>query len=672
MNSSVQKIPFLRLTIALAFGIFMGSLFQISIVLLIGLLVLTLLFIFILNRYYKFQIVSLFGISVQLLFILIGILVFEIHNKKPDFTKSAIFIAAVIEKPQEKLNSYKSILQISTVKKGGSTFQTREKILVYFEKKENTTMLKPGDNIAFTTSPQIIKNYGNPFEFDYKKYLGNKKIYRQVYLSSENWKTTNLKSRFSLIIYAEQIREELLSIYRQQQIGKNELEILSALTLGYKRGLDPETKQVFSAAGAMHVLAVSGLHVGIIFWVITILFGFLKKQKYGKLLFVSLSVCLLWAYAFITGLSPSVMRAAAMFTIFVIGDNLNRKANTYNSLAASAFFLLLLNPNNLFEVGFQLSYSAVFGIVFLQPKLSKLLLVKTKFFRFFWTLITVSIAAQIATFPLTTFYFNQFPTYFLITNIIIIPAVMLLIPLGIGLLLFSKVSILSNLISIVIQLLINGCYFILSKIEQLPNSIIEISIQPIQLFLLIGMLASFYLLIQNFTPRLVKTTIIFSLFLFISSLLLNIHQTKCREIIVYNTPENLTMQLICGKKSYIISENKIEKNENILNLIKTTNLKLNLESPSFLVSQDTLTTEFLLLKNGILIFGGKIILFNNTNLPKTVSPHLILNPNQFSHLENYISKNTQLITNKRFIPKSYSIFNRVHQTSKQGAFIEKW
>lgn len=674
LNNPFQKIPFLRLTIALAFGVFIGSLVQISTVPLIALSGLLYFFLFILNRYYRFHIVSLFGISAQLLFIVIGILVFEIHNKRPVLAENGIFIGTVLEKPQEKKNSYKSVIQLLSVKNRDTIFQTNEKILVYFEKGESATNLNPGDNIAFKTSLQIIKNYGNPFEFDYKKYLANKKIYRQVYLSSENWKKTNLPAPFSVYIFAENIREKLLSIYRKQQLGRNELEILSALTLGYKRGLDPETKRIFSAADAMHVLAVSGLHVGIIFWVITLLFGFLRKQKSGKFLFVILSVCLLWVYAFITGLSPSVMRAAAMFSIFVIGDNLNRKANTYNSLAASALFLLLFNPNNLFEVGFQLSYSAVFGIVFLQPKLSKLLPVKNKFVRFFWTLLTVSVAAQIATFPLTTFYFNQFPTYFWITNIIIIPAVMILIPLGMGLLLFSKISIVSNLISATIQLLIKGCFFILTKIEQLPFSIQEISIHPIELYFLIAILVSFYLIIQNFNPRYLKATLSFTLFLLIASLLLNINQTNSRQLIVYNTPKNLTVQLIYGKKNFIISKDKIETNENILNLIKTTNCKLKLESPSFFTTNDTLTTEFLLLKNGTLIFEGKIISFNykNTNLPSMLSPHLIINPNQFSDLEKNISTNTQIITNKRFIPKNNSLLNRIHQTSKQGAFMEKW
>ena len=674
MENTIQKIPFLRPTISLAFGVFVGSMlkFSISTIALVSIAVLS--FLFLLNQTYKYRLVKWFGLFIQLLFILIGVLAFEIHNKKPIFFEKGICIATVIEKPQEKQNSFKSIVKVSAVSKNDTIVRTNEKILVYFEKEENANDLMPGDQIIFSTSPQFIRNYGNPFEFDYRKYLANKKIYRQLYLSSENWKTSNSQSQFSLTVYAEQIREKLLSVYRNQTLGKNELEILSALTLGYKRELDPETKRIFSASGAMHVLAVSGLHVGIVFWVITLLFGFLQKQKSGKILFIVISIFALWSYAFITGLSPSVMRASTMFTIFVIGDNLNRKANTYNSLAASAMCLLLFNPNNLFEVGFQLSYLAVFGIVFLQPKLSKLIPLKNNFLKFFWSLLTVSVAAQIATFPLTAFYFNQFPIYFWITNLIIIPAVMILIPLGLTLLLFSKIAVISTFLAFFINLMIKSCFIILSKIEQLPHSIQEISIQPIELLFLIGILFSVYLLIQNFNARHLKTTLIFTLFFLISSFTINIGQIKSREIIFYNSTENATIQLIKGKKNYVVSQHSVESDKNLFNLINRTNLQLKLNPPIYITREDSLSDDFLFTKNGIILFEGKKILFKNniSKLSKTILPDFVINPKQFDELDKPILKNAIIITNKKNIPKEYSNFNRIHLTSTQGAFIEKW
>lgn len=674
MNNTVQKIPFLRPTISLAVGVFIASEFEFQEIFLIAFCIATFLFLLVLNYYYRFRFTSLFGFAIQILFLLIGILTFQNHNSKPAFNKNGYFVATILEKPQEKKNSFKSILLVSQIKKQDSILNSNENILVYFEKDKNIKNLKPGDQILFRSTPHLLKNYGNPFEFDYKSYLENKRIYRQVYLSSENWKVLEGSCDFSIFIYAENVREKLLSIYRQQNLGKNEFEILSALTLGYKRGLDPETKRIFSAAGAMHVLAVSGLHVGIIFWLITLLFGILKKRKSGQVIFVILSISFLWSYALITGLSPSVTRAAAMFSIFVIGDNLNRKANTYNSLAASALFLLLFNPNNLFEVGFQLSYSAVFGIVFLQPKLSKLIQIKNKILNFFWTLLCVSAAAQISTFPLSVFYFNQFPSYFLISNLFIIPVVMVLIPLGMSLLLFSNISMISHIISMLIQFLIKGSYLILSGIDKLPHSIFKISIHPVELIFLVAVLLSLFLLIQNFSSQHLKTSLFFTLLLVTSFLLINVRQHNGHEIIVYNTTDNPSIHLIAGKRNYVFSEKEIEPNGNLFKQLNLSAIKLKLNSPTILSFEQSYKDSFLWAEKGLIIFEGKKILFqkNNSAFQKEHIPDFLVNPKQFNELEISFLSNTKIIVNKRFIPVRYRNLPTIHHLAKQGAFIEKW
>ena len=374
MEKTVQNIPFLRLAIALAIGIIIGDYFTVDEKLSFAVLSVFLFLLIVLNNKYKYSYSLFFGLGIQFFFILLGVLVTQQYNKKPVFYEKGNFTAVILETPQEKPNSWKSVIRINAAINNDTINSTNELVIAYFAKEEKAPDLKAGDIILFSSSPQSITNNNNPHEFDYKKYLEQKRIYRQVYLPADDWTKTN-KSAVSIICRAEQIRENLLRIYRSQPIDDTEYEILSALTLGYKRELDPETKRVFSASGASHVLAVSGLHVGIVFWVIMLVFGFLQKQKTGRIFFMILSVSILWFYAFITGLSPSVMRASAMFSIVVIGENLLRKSNIYNSLAASAFILLLINPNNLYDIGFQLSYSAVFGIVFLQPKLEKLIFV---------------------------------------------------------------------------------------------------------------------------------------------------------------------------------------------------------------------------------------------------------------------------------------------------------
>ena len=673
MDKIIQNIPFLRLTVALASGVIIGSNYAANPIFNFAVLVVILLLIIYINRNYKFSSSLYFGSGIQIFFIFLGILITQQFNEKPVFYEKGTFVAKVLETPQEKPKSWKSLLQIEAVQNFDTIFSTNEKAIAYFAKNEEVEKLKAGDVILFNSKPQQIVKNNNPFEFDYKKYLAQRKIYRQVYLDADHWKNTG-KSSFSVVCQAERIRENLLKIYREQPFGETEFEILSALTLGYKRELDPETKRIFSSSGAMHVLAVSGLHVGIIFVAFTFIFGFLRKYKTGKLVFVALTISTLWFYAFITGLSPSVMRASAMFTILIIGQNLNRKPNIYNSLAASAFLLLLINPNNLFDTGFQLSYSAVFGIAFLQPKLEKLLVVKNKFLNYFWQLITVSIAAQIATFPITTYYFGQFPTYFWITNTFVIPAVMFLVPFGILLLFISKIHLLSTILAILLNYTIRIIYFLLSAIEELPFSVIELPINSVQLIIIIVIVCAVLIFSANFKFLYVQTALIFTLMLCLSVLITEIKRFNHNELIVYNIPNNPSVHLIHRKKNYIISTEKITEDEMHYFPGIVTSRKMGLDPPVFLTVADTFSDKGVVLKNELLFFAGKTISLkknvpseNNLQLPDFIINHA--NTEVSGYTENL---KTTIISTKRFIEDKGTKTDKIHFLTLNGAFRKKW
>jgi len=673
LEKTVQNIPFLRLTIALIIGIIAGTYFTVEIYHCFALLVLMLLILLAFNRNYKYSYSIPFGIGIQLFIVFLGILVTQQFNKKPVLYDKGNFKAVILETPQEKPNSWKSVILIDAVYHSDSIKPTEELAIAYFAKDETVKELKAGDIILFSNVPQPVTNNNNPYEFDYKKYLVQKRIYRQVYLADENWIKTN-QSDFSLRCRAEQIRESLLKIYRSQPIDENEFEILSALTLGYSRELDPETKRVFSSSGAIHVLSVSGQHVAIIFWAITLLFGFLKNRKSGRTIFLIITIAALWFFAFITGLSPAVMRASAMFTIFVIADYMHRKSNIYNSFAASAFILLLINPNNLFDIGFQLSYVAVFGIVFLQPKLEKLIQVKSKLSRFFWSLTTVSIAAQIATFPITSFYFGQLPTYFWITNIFIIPAVMILVPFGIFLLFVSNINIVANLLSILLNFTLKTTYFLLQQIDQLPYSVLEISVNQIQLIYIIVIAGSIFLYLKSQKAYLIKTALIFALLFSLSVLIAETNRVNHTELIVYNTSKNPAIHLIHRKKNYIISEEKIKDEELYYFPGTAVKKKLGLNEPVFLISTDTLTDENIVMKNGLVFFEGKSLSLQKkiSELNETSLPDFIINPSDKEIYTSDIKPGTTIVSNKRNIDKNKNNSTQIHYTSIKGAFRKKW
>lgn len=626
-----------------------------------------LIILFLINKWYRFQFTSLFGLLSQFIFIALGIIIFQGYNTKPYFFDSGNYLATVLEAPQEKQNSYKSVIKVNFAEQDGTVRRTNEKVLVYFAKNEPAKILKAGDRIIAGNSPNFIKNFGNPYEFDYKNYLARKRIYRQVYLSAQSWKPAGSSSK-NLLTIAEQFREKLLNIYEKQKLGNNETEILSALTLGYKRGLDPEIKRVFSSAGAMHVLAVSGLHVGIIYMVFAFLFGFLRKRKTGRYIFIISSILLLWSYACITGLSPSVLRASTMFTIVIIGTNINRRANIYNSLAASAMFLLLINPNNLFEVGFQLSYAAVFGIVFLQPKLAVLWPVENKILKFFWSLLTVSVAAQIATFPLTSYYFNQFPTYFWITNLIVIPAVTLLIPLGIAILCFANVPVVSTILAFLVKYLIKGVYFILKSIELLPYSVQEVSIHPIELIFLLAFLFSIFYFFAGLRPNLLKWSLLFLLLLSVSTLAINYRNSKNKTIIIYNA-DNPTIHLISGKKNYLISDKKPE--ENLGRMIQAVKCNKRLSQPVFIQKNKYYEDKLLYLNDEVIAFEGKIIcLGESPQKVKDIIPDYQINQGK-QELNKLSLVGTRLIYCKDYL-LSAAKKEQVHILKTDGAFCESW
>jgi len=605
--------------------------------------------VLLLHRFYTYQASPVWGISAQLFFVLLGLFIYSLHNQK-------------------------AVLKIDGVYQNGSVMPAQEKVMAWFEKSRKAGQLTPGDRLIFIRAPQVVENKGNPFEFNYKSYLARQKIYRQVYIPGNSWRTIDGKSKFSVSVFAEKTRLQLLNIYREQNLGENELQILSALTLGYKRGLDPETRRVFASAGAMHVLAVSGLHVGIVYMVLGFLLGFLRRQKAGRVVFVALVAFVLWFFAFLTGLSPSVSRAATMFTFVVMGNNIGRQTNIYNTLAASAFLLLIVNPNNLFEVGFQLSYTAVFGIVFLQPRLEKLVNIHYKFPLYFWKLLTVSVAAQIATFPVSVFYFSQFPVYFWISNLFVIPAVIFLIPSGMALLIFHRIPVLSEIISTLIDKTLGLVYNALQVIENLPHSIIEFSLLPAEfIFLVVSM--SFLFVFVNSKKRLyLKLAMFMFLLVVTTTLTAEIRSLFRNELIVYNEPGNVIVHLISGNQNYIISEKEIMDDDYSADMIQETISRYRLDTPFYLAAGTVFDDDILCLNRRFICFKNRIFLLVSGEMKMTgnITPEIIIGPSSgFSELET--QPKTQLFVNTGRYPfRNTSDGMNVYSVSEKGAFSEKW
>ena len=314
------------------------------------------------------------------------------------------------------------------------------------EKSHSTKPLKVDAIYITKTKFKDLINPLNPNQFNYKSYLEKKYIYHQIFTSEPSLlktKTTNL----TLFGIANNIRTHINGKLKLHNFKPDELAIINALLLGQRQDISEEVYTSYTNAGVIHILAISGLHIGLILLILEFIFKPVTRIKHGKLINAILLVSIMWSFAIIAGLSASVTRAVTMFSIVAISKNLERPTNIYNTLAISALIIILFKPMFLFDVGFQLSYLAVFAIVAIDPLLYKLW--KTKYWLLdnLWHTLTVTISAQFGIIPLSLFYFHQFPGLFFLSNLVIIPILSYILGAGIGIMLLAVLNILPRFIA---------------------------------------------------------------------------------------------------------------------------------------------------------------------------------------------------------------------------------
>jgi competence protein ComEC len=373
-----------------------------------------------------------FGILAAAAFFLLGMaLGYRAIDGQKGPPEGESYLAVIESSPIEKPNSYAVHLKIFKVQIDSHQFQScNTRIIAYMSKDNFSTRISPGNSIRFYGSISNLDQELYPNQFDYGKYLRNTGISGTIYIPSWSYEVIPLNP-FSLKGKLNELRSNLLEKLNEDSIPEKEYGVISALLVGDRSFLDPQLRSDFANAGAVHILAVSGLHVGIIYLLFLTILNFLFKKK-AKLLKFLLVLLMLWGYAALTGFSPSVLRAATMFSFIALGKFNKRYTNTYNMIAASALLLLVINPLLITQIGFQLSYLAVLGIVFFHPIFYASFDFKNRYISMLWSLVCVSFAAQLATFPLSIYYFNQFPVLFFITNILVIPLASIILYAGIG------------------------------------------------------------------------------------------------------------------------------------------------------------------------------------------------------------------------------------------------
>jgi len=421
-----------------------------------------------------------------------------------------------------------------------------------------------GDILLIRGKPKRIKPPLNPGEFDYQKFMRNKGILFHHFIKSIDFMKIDHVNRQTIYHISLKVRNEITKRIKSRFSDGNTQGIMLALLTGQRNYIDPNTYNTFIQIGIIHTLAVSGLHVGIIYMFLIVLFKPLSRYTWGKKFSLCVKISVLLFFAFLTGLSPSVLRATLMFSIMITGRILNRNSHILNSVFLSAFILLCINPYFLFDVGFQLSYSAVIGIILFQPIIYSIMKVKFQVLNWIWQLASVSIAAQLGTLPFSLFYFKQFPTYFLLGNIIAIPYVTISIVSGIILIGTFPIKFMTWIIGWVLEFFTDVFLAIITTMESLPmGKIYPISISTSQSFWLFVFILSIYFMIRNRNWKMIFISMICASLIIMTDLYRKIHYRKEKKIIVYNIPYMSCTELIDGRNGIMLindlSEQQISK-----------------------------------------------------------------------------------------------------------------
>lgn len=499
--------------------------------------------------------------SIPLLFLGLGLAsshLFDHKNHGNHITKAGSFdqyMAIIDSYTESKPKTYKVTAKVLAVKKDNKWQNVTGETLLYFN-KEAGAVPKYGEIYVLKNTVREIEAPKNPFEFDYKTYQARKNIFTHQFLREGDFIKAGEMKGWTLFQFANSLNVYTHTVFKEILDTPKQMGVAEAMIGGMKAELDFETKQWYSATGAIHVLAVSGMHVVILFVVLNTFLGLFLNKK--KPLFLATILILLWSYAIFTGLSPSVCRSTLMFSMIQLGTFFRRDDNPVNTLLLSGIILLTIVPTWLYDVGFQLSYLAVLGIMVIYPKLKTLFYIKWRPVRWVWEISAVSIAAQIFTLPLTLYYFHQFPNYFLLANPIVSLVSTFMLPIGLLLLFVFKIPLLGSALGFIFKWLIDILNYSVYLIAELPNALTTgLSISFTTVLLLFLAIAFVLLFVKNKEIIYIQLIAITCLFLSISGASQLLMQKNQREITFHFIPNGWGISIIEGRSATFISTDSL-------------------------------------------------------------------------------------------------------------------
>lgn len=581
----------------------------------------TLLFI---TTYYLSKINSkftlLFGIATFLLAFSIGgttqIIHTDLHqqsnyaNYKDIYEKNHLFTVTLREKLKSSTFNERYIALLNTIDQKKSS----GRILLNIRKDSLNHTFVIGNRLKIDATLYKNTPQKNPNQFDFQKYLANKQIYAQLYAESTNIQISSEIEK-DIWYYTAKLRSRILQNLEKSHFHKKELNVAAALIMGQQQDISPDIIRDYQYAGAVHILSVSGLHIGFILLFVTFILKPLPNSKRGSFIKLLITLPSLFLFGILAGLAPSVVRSVTMFSFVAIGLFLRRSVNIYHTLLVSVLLILLFQPSFLFDVGFQLSYIALFFIIWLQPLLASLWTPKNKIPKYFWDILTVSFAAQIGTLPLSIYYFHQFPALFFVTNLIVIPFLSIIMSLGVFVMVLAAFNWVPFYPSKALELSIYYLDKIISTIASFEQFIIKDI--PLNTSLLITEYVFIIATICWFKkPSFKRATLVL---LAIVMLQLSTIKTKWEiqnqeELVVFNVKKNTLITERFGENVTLYANDsllKTSKNNNLLSSYLTGNFS-------------TLNHEKRI-KNTIYFKGNKILILDSSMVyPKNIQPDILI------------------------------------------------
>ena len=594
----------IKLTLLLIIGILLGQYFPIDSHLILVIIVCLFISLGILYRYESNTKSAWFGFIASITTIALGAFIITKaqpqqhtnHYNNFDLEQATVRHLKIREVLKPTSYSERYIAEVKSV----DSLVTTGKLILTRSLGDSLKALDVDDELWTTNEPSEIKPPLNPYQFSYKNYLRQLGIYHQLKLVPQSYfkKENPSKTIFGIAATA---RNHIIEKLQDADFGQEELGVIQALLLGQRADISKETYDNYKNAGAVHILALSGLHIGILLILLQFLLRPLTYLPNGKKIILLLTVLLLWGFAFLAGLSPSIIRACTMFSFVAYALYLNRPSNTFNILALSIFFILLfINPNLLFQVGFQMSYAAVLAIVWIYPMLQKLWHPKYKPIRYIWQLLSVSVAAQLGVLPISLFYFHQFPGLFFISNLLIIPALGFILGTGILVIILTLINQLPDILAEFFNALISYMNTIVAWVAQQENFIFKhISFDGVQLILAYGLLVMLILLTQRLNFKRVA--------LFLASLLC-FQSYTCYQVYLASQ-KNEVLILHQTKNTIIVARNGAQTTVFTSNTSAIENAIANIK-----IGERIRTTTYDTLVNGYLINGKSFLILDSLGI----------------------------------------------------------